>query len=308
MFIFPEYLLGILLIPFIILITTANYFDDAISIQKDKSKRHGKNIFVSRFCVFSFTILYIYFLDLSWIYYIFSILLAELISLILRIKSGFTYILNFRYELSRDYRLEFFNYGMPLFFLLASGWLLNNADRFIVLEFFNLESVASYVAAYQIGMAINLINQSVTNGTVSLIYKSIHEKKDTISLVKKYLKIFSLFYFFIAILIYVTFPFVVPLIFGSQYIDSINISILIAFAFILNGVYRIPSLVIDFFKKNLLKAKLTAIAAILNIILSIILIDKFQLLAPAYGSICAYFFLFIVIYFSSKKLLSKTYA
>ena len=304
-FIFPEYLFSILLIPFIALIITVNSFDDAVSIQKNDSKRHGKHIFISRIGILLLTLLFVFFLKLSWSYYILSILLAEFISLMFRIDNGFSHIKRYQYEFKKEYRIEFFRYGMPLFFLLAAGWSLNNADRFIVLEFFNLESVAMYVAAYQIGMAVNLINQSITNGTVSTIYQSIHDKKDTMLLINKYLKIFAIFYFFIAIVVYITFPVIVPLIFGAQYLDSIGISILIALAFIFNGLYRLPSLVIDFLKKNTLKAWITAVAALLNIILSILLIDFYGLLAPAYGTIYSHIFLIVVVYFASKRLLSK---
>ena len=286
------------------LIITVNSFDDSISIQKNNSKRHGKHIFISRMGIFSLTLLFVYFLKLSWDYYILSILLAELISLMFRIDNGPPYMKRYQYEFKKEYRVEFFRYGMPLFFLLTVGWLLNNADRFIVLEFFNLESVAMYVAAYQIGISVNLINQSITNGIVPIIYKSINDKKDTISLVNRYLKNFSIFYFFIAIGIYIAFPIIIPIIFGSQYLDSIDISILIALAFVFNGLYRIPSLVIDFFKKNMLKVLITAVAALLNIILSILFIDSYGLLAPAYGTAFSYIFLAIVVYFCSKRLLS----
>ena len=231
--------------------------------------------------------------------------MAELTSLKFRIKNGFSYIKQYQYELNKEYRIEFYRYGMPLFFLLVSGWLLNNVDRFIVLEFFDLESVAMYVAAYQVGMAVNLINQSITNGTVSTIYQSINLKEDTMFLMNRYLKIFSISSLFFAIGIYFIFPVIVPLLFGEQYSDSIDISILIAFALIFNGLYRIPSLVIDFYKKNMIKAWITAAAALVNIIFSILFIDFYGILAPAYGTIYAYIFLAVSVYFISKRLLKE---
>ena len=97
------------------------------------------------------------------------------------------------------------------------------------------------------------------------------------------------------------FSYLIPIIFGSTYKDSITVTILVSVAFGFGGIYRIPVLVISFYKKNNLIALLTVIAAISNLIISLYFIDSLGFLSPATGTIIAYFILSISCYYYAYK-------
>ncbi len=299
--IYPAYGEVAYIIPILSFVMAFNEFQNAELIQESKSLYYGLYIFITRFVTILFVVTAVYALNYPWYAYFYALLVGELVSLIVRYKYHFNILRNFRISFDKKEFYEILKYGLPLFFLLIAGWSLNSIDRFIVLKYFSLKEVAYYTLAYQLGMSINLANTALTNSVVPIIYNAIHNNENSLRLINKYIAIYSSVIVAVILVASISFTYLIPIVFGKSYHESIRISIFIAIAFGFVGVYRIPVLVIDFYKKNSLKTTLTIIAAVLNLVFSLYFIRDFGVMAPAYGTLLSYFLLALACYYYAYK-------
>ena len=299
-----EYIILFLVIPIVSFVQYLTMFHNAELVQDEQSKRYGIYKLILSIISLLFTVMAISYYNLSWDGRLYAILFSELLLLLITIKYSYTTLRNFVYKVDISKFKEYIYFGLPLIFGLSAGWLLNQADRFIVLSFFSLKDVGVYTLAYSIGMIINVINQAVTNAIIPKLYKSL-EKKDGHKLVKKLNVYYSLTILSLALIVGFSSFWYVPLLFGQEYIQSPMIILFIALAFALNGIYRVSGSVIVFYKRNIIQMKLLYISAILNIILSIALIPFFGMISPAIATFFAYILLAYLSYTHGWKILKK---
>jgi O-antigen/teichoic acid export membrane protein len=299
-----EYIILFLVIPIISFVQNLTMFHNAELVQDGQSKRFGIYRLILSIISLLFTVVAISYYNLNWDGRLYAILFSELLLLLITIKYSYTTLRNFVYKVDISKFKEYIYFGSPLIFGLSAGWVLNQADRFIVLSFFSLKDVGIYTLAYSIGIIINVINQAVTNAIVPQLYKSL-EKKDGHKLVKKLNVYYSLTMLSLALIVGLSSFWYVPLLFGQDYAQSPMIILFIALAFAFNGVYRVTGCVIEFYKRNVLKMKLLHISAILNVILSIALIPFFGIISPAIATFFAYILLAYLSYAYGWKILKK---
>ncbi len=238
--------------------------------------------------------------EFTWDGRILALIGAEL--LLLSMQYAFTYksLKAYEFYVTKKFLLEVFTYGYPLLFLLAAAWVLNESDRFIVLNFMSLGDVGLYSAAYGIGMAVNVLNNAMTNTVVPRVYELLKNKKG-----KKQLRrlnvVYSAFILFVSLTLSMFFYNYGAYILGDAYADGVLITCLILIAFGFNGMYRTVGLPLDYFKKTKLKAVNFYIAAFCNIVLSIGLINWLGLLAPAVGTLVSFIILYFITLFFNLK-------
>ncbi len=231
-------------------------------------------------------------------------MLGELLVLLVAYKLSFKTFTKFQFDFSRVAFKEYILFGLPLMIGLGGGWLLNQADRFIILNFFTLKDVGIYTVAYSIGAIVNRVNQATTNASIPILYNHL-EKKEGNKIVKKLNIYYSLTVMIISLIIGIGSYWYVPLLFGKEYLDSPPIILFIALAFAFNGIYRVTGSVIAFYKQNVLQMKLVYTSAAVNIALSILLIPVFGILSPAIATMFAYILLAYLSYIYGWRILKK---
>jgi len=302
--IFPEYKFLILFLPFLSFIMTFTEFHNSELIQDKNSTQYGLFILINRIFILFFTVVFIKILNFDWTAYLWALLLAESITLLIRFNKNFISLKKFSFLLNKNEIKNIMIYGLPLFVALLAGWGLNQSDKFIVLHYFSLKEVAFYTVAYSLGVIINTINQALTNTVVPIIYNALKENRAK-KLIKKYTLYYAVIISIIIFFIGISAKYFILLFYGKEYIESITIIILISVAFGFNGIYRVSGLVIEYYKLNVLKTKLVFIAMLINLIVSILLINLYGIFAPAIGTIIAYIFLAFSSQYYGYKILKE---
>lgn len=279
-------------------------FHQAELVQEGKAKNYGVYNTLNVLFTAFFTVLFISFFNLDWDGRLWAMMIGYFITIVLMYKNTFTTLSYFKITLCKVDFKGYIKFGLPLFAGLGAGWILNQADNYIILNFFTLKDVGIYAVAYSIGTIVNSINQATINAIIPILYNAL-EKKEGYKIVKKLNIYYSITIVSISLFIGITSYWYMPIIFGEAYASSANIVFFIALAFAFNGIYRTTSGVIAFYKQNVLQMKLLYISALINLILSIILIPTFGLVSPAIGTLIAYIFLASASYIYGWKILQK---
>lgn len=291
-------------IVFLVFFMALGDFHNAELIQDNKSKLFGGYTFINRVIIFIVSFLFIRESNLGWKSYIVALLVAELITLFIKYNYSFNSLKKARLNFNKKELKNIFFYGLPLVVALFVGWGLNQSDKFMVSHFFSLKEVAYYTVGYSLGVIINTINMALTNTVVPVIYEAL-KKNEAEPILQKYTRYYFIGMIFFLIPFALIVYYLVPLAYGNNYKNSVPIVILIAIAFCFNGLYRITGLVIDFYKKNILKTKIFFYAMLINIAISLLLLHFFGFMAPAIGTIVGYVFLAVASQYYGSKIIKE---
>lgn len=287
---FKEYWQIFFVLPMVSFLMFIKSFHQAEMIQEGKAKNYGVyNLFYALGTAFC-TVVFIGFFDLDWDGRLWAMFLGQIIVLFFMYKKTFHTLHSFEIEIDKSQFKEFIHFGLPLFAGLGAGWVLNQADNYIVLHFFTLKDVGVYAVAYSIGTIVNTINQAATNAIVPTLYNAL-ENKEGYKVVKKLNMYYSIIIIIISLIIGGGAFWYMPIVFGEVYASSADIVFFIALAFGFNGIYRTTGGIIAFYKRNTLQMKLIYLSAGINLATSIVLIPYFGLVSPAIGTLVAYVFL-----------------
>jgi len=302
--IFKGYWQIFVLLPVIAFLMFIVSFHQTELVQDGLSKIYGiYNLLLSAFTAI-LTVLFLSVFSLDWEGRLWAILFGQMIIVFTMYKLTFDTLREFKAVIDKILFKEFFYFGAPLFIGLGAGWVLNQADNYIVLYFFTLEDVGLYAVAYSIGAIVNTINKAATNAIVPRLYKSL-EKKEGHKIVRKLNIYFSVSIVVISLIIGLSSYWYMPLIFGDKYANTGDIVLFISLAFGFNGIYRTSGGVISFYKRNTLQMNLIYLSAVVNIVISIILIPHLGMLSPAIGTFVAYIVLAYLSYVYGWKILKE---
>jgi len=149
--------------------------------------------------------------------------------------------------------------------------------------------VASYKTATLIPFALNFIPSSV----MTFAYPYFAKHKDDKNLVKNYFlklqKYLLLFNLVISILLIVFAPFVIRVIFGPEYLDSVLPFRILSFGYLIAGTFRIPvGNIIASLKKVKVNFYNSIISGGANIVLDIILIKNYGPVGAAVATVVVF--------------------
>lgn len=304
-FVFESYRFIFFFLPLLGIIRVLNSIHSTELVQDGRANLFGALNLFTAIVTFVLTVVSLSLLELSWHGRILAICCAELFVLVVR----YSFVSKKKFKMkalpSWDSARGYICYGAPLIISLGATWIINEADKFIVLKYFSMADVGLYTAAYSVGLIISVVNNSMVNAVAPKIYGSLHAGNGA-TFIKKLNVYYSLgilsFAFLISLLAY----FGADWYFGDKYLGSFGIVATTAFAFAFSGVYRTVGLVIDFYKRTKLRAVLLYVCAFSNVAMSIGLIPFLGILAPAVGTLVSYILLAILVTgYSRKELISR---
>lgn len=269
-------------------------------VQSEKPHLYGRLGVTVSFLSLLLTVLFISGLHWGWEGRIAAIMIAGMMVLICFITLIDKSWKGLQFSLDISFVKELFGYGFPLLIGVGAGWLINQADRLIVLHYFTLSDVGVYTAAYMVGMIINMVNEALVNTVAPKVYRALDQGK-AMQIVKHYHRVYSVSVLALSTVLATVSYLWVDVLLGDAYSETGSIVAIVTFAFGFSGVYRVPGLVIEFYKMNILRVKLLYTCAFFNILLSILLIPYHGLLAPALGTLLAYIILSIMTYWFANK-------
>jgi O-antigen/teichoic acid export membrane protein len=250
-----------------------------------------------------FVFLFVDMLNMSWEGRLYGLILSNILVIFLMKRMSFKSLNCFKYDIDYDYIKEHVNFGWPLMVGLGAAWGITQLDKFIVVNFFDMNSLGYYSLGYMIGMSFVVINQALVQSLMPKIYLFLESGVGRRE-IYKYAYLYNIF-----ILIAVLFVMLIMynfsgIILGEVYRDSLDIILLVMIAVAFDGMYRVYGLIINFYKENILRTKIEYTIMIINILISIFLIPYYGILAPAMGTIVAYLLAYVLTKHYAIKLLN----
>lgn len=195
---------------------------------------------------------------------------------------------------------RYLKYSLPLVPNVISWWILNSADRTIILKFINVGANGIYSAANKFSGIYTTIYNIFNLSWVESVALHLHENgsdEDFTKLQSTVIKFFSCAFLGLTAIMPFVFKILVNEKFGAAYYQ---IPILLAGAFFsamtgVLGAYYVAE------KMTSVIARMTIMAAILNIGVNLIFVQKFGLYAASISTLVAYLVVFILRYLDVRK-------
>lgn len=286
-FLFSDYKEILSFIPFIALSRFLLQIQWMEMIQESKAKEYSVAYTVFSLMMLFFTVILISGFDLSWQGRLWALIIAEYLTVFYFYKNyGFSVKFFTKNEL-----IEIFTYGLPIFIGLGAAWLLHESDKIIVLRYFDLSIVGIYTFSYLLGSAIGMLNQSFIKTLRPIYYKKLKEGIMTNTYHLKVNLFYAIFILIVSTILMYLLNHFEDIVLPKEYAQGSKITSIIFYAFSIFGIYMINSLVLEFYKKNVLKMIFFYCAAIVNIVFSIYFIKDYGVNSPAYGTLFGFFVL-----------------
>lgn len=198
-------------------------------------------------------------------------------------------------------RLEtYLKYSLPLIPNVISWWILNASDRTIILKFINVSANGIYSAANKFSgiytTIYNIFNLSWTESVALHLHEN-GSKEEFTKLQSTVIKFFSCIFLGVTAIM----PFVFKILVNEKFCAAYyQIPILLAGAFFsamtgILGAYYVAE------KMTSVIARMTIMAAVLNIAINLIFIRKFGLYAASISTLIAYLTVFVLRYLDVRK-------
>tara|TARA_B100000401_G_C52778726_1_gene707122 strand:- start:337 stop:1566 length:1230 start_codon:yes stop_codon:yes gene_type:complete len=192
-------------------------------------------------------------------------------------------------------------FSKPLIIMGIFAWLTNYFDRYIIDFFMSKEDVGIYNASYSLGSKFFLLLSPIFITILTpLIYKNekLNIKKTEIN---KYINVYLIISFFSIILIFLFYPIIGKVFLSKSYSDGFYIIAGINLAYFLLTLSYFYELL--FYAESLTKyiLYLNFLSAIFNIILNVILVNKYGIT----GAMISTIFSFLIRFLIAKLLYDK---
>ncbi|MCB2298833.1 lipopolysaccharide biosynthesis protein [Clostridium tagluense] len=207
-----------------------------------------------------------------------------------------------KFKFSLPILKESLKYGIPLIPHAIGGWVINASDRWFIQRYRELAEVAIYGLAYQIGSLLDFLIGAINKAYVPFFFKTIDEDENAKTIFEDILKYYSVLILSLGLGIAMFAKEIITLLAHSNaYIVAYKIIPIIALVSVVHGYYFMSVNSIFYAKKTKFLATVTAISAVINIVLNFILVPKYGMYAAAYTTLVAYLFSSIVTYIVAQK-------
>lgn len=292
---------------FILLISFVSYIseiNDTELIQSKKSITYGvvKTILNSLKLFLSY--IFISLIKMDWEGRLTAILISELLFAAIRIFLLSDKDFKFYFQLSLKDIKRFVVYGLPVIISVGGGWIISESQRFIVLSKFSMTEVGYYTVAARIGILITIFNVALLNTIYPIIYSKLKQKIGYEFVFKITLIYFTVLLFIALVAIFILYYFG-DIILGKQYTNGKIIIILMITGYIFSNLYKIPSLVLEYYKDNILRTVLVYISAFVGLAITYLGVSKIGVVSPALGMLCSFLILTLLYMKYAGKIMKR---
>lgn len=247
-------------------------------------------------CDFGLTVLILLYVYQGWESRVFT---AVAIAFIYCFISVFLMIKDHNYTFSINYNLlkKCLVFSSPLIIHSISGYLLGYADRFIILKNLDLGAVGVYSIAYQIGMIMSFVSNSINQAWTPVFFRELSNNNiESFKKVRKYNNYFALGMIIIGLFLFAFVPLIYKYMIGKDFVLDYSIVGFIIMAYIFNGIYKFEVNYFFYYKRTFLLSILTLICAIFNIFLCWFLVPSMGLLGAAISASIGFFVQLLFVY------------
>jgi O-antigen/teichoic acid export membrane protein len=189
----------------------------------------------------------------------------------------------------RGFVAKTLNYGLPVVGLHAGWWVLDVADRFILLRYTDLATVAIYSVGYALGKTLQLIATSINQAWTPFFFSIVKERDPQ----AKRLFAYTATYYAVILaglgLVVVVYCREAVLIMGGpSYHAATRVTPLIVAASVIQGMFFVPSRGLFLEKKTRYFPLIVGVSGAINIGLNFVLIPKWGMMGAAWATVVGY--------------------
>lgn len=272
-------------------------------IQNKNATQFGILSFINSLLSFFISYILISKYNFNWQGRVLSFIIAEFLLILIRFIILSDIFSLYKFEIKIDEWKSLIKFGLPLWLGVFSGWVINQSDRFVLLNTFTIKEVGIYTAATGLAGFISTINNTMVKVLTPNIFIAIRDKNK-----KEIEKYFSFYLILISIISFLACLFSIFLlhyIFGDKYLGAKWVICILIIAQSSFGMYQIVGLVLEYLKMNHLRSVIVTFCAILSITTSILLIPYCGIMSPAIGALISFSILAFVTFIFVKKILKN---
>lgn len=251
----------------------------------------------SLFLSLIFVLFFAFYLNQRLNGFIIGLLISTIISIIIIIPF---IIGNIKKIFSKEWSKKILKYSLPLIPYTGGILILTYTDRFFIKYFYNFEYAGIYSIGAKIATILSAVLTGFRNSWGPYFHSTIYDKNSK----QNYAKVFDVFMFvgtFLIIGIILFSKELILLISTKEYLSTkFTIPLLLISSLIFNLQYFLLGIYIK--NKTYFLTISASIAIILNIILDIILIPKFNIIGAALATMISFVLMFIINMNISQKL------
>lgn len=267
-------------------------------LQKRNSTTYGLLNLLNSVLLLLLSYFLLYYVGKTWELRAIALILTELIFVIIRLKFVSDIFTNFNFSYDKNIFYSFFLFGFPLLVAVVPGWILNQFDKYIILNKYDFKIVGYYTFAASMSGVIVLISQSLQKSIRPVIYNELHLNGNITKYGYKILR-YSILIIFTSIILGI---FIILFFKKIPNFKYSNASYLIFFALVSQAffsIYGLLVMVLEYFKKNSLKTRIIWEAAILFLVINIFITKSYYV--PALATLISFIYLSTKTYISVKK-------
>ena len=188
----------------------------------------------------------------------------------------------------KEYAEFAIRFNLPLLLHYFSQYVLDQSDRIIIQKLVNTASAGIYSVAYNAGMVMKIVTQSINNAFVPWQYEKLEKKQ-----FKELDDVLFIVYCVVAasILIFISFaPEILMILADKKYHEAVYVMPPVALGLYFLFVYITIANIEFFYNQTKFTAYISLLGAILNIFLNYICISAFGYIAAGYTTLFCYIF------------------
>jgi O-antigen/teichoic acid export membrane protein len=273
---------------------------------EEKAFTFGKYQISQSFLSVSLTILFVIVLLLGWqgrVYvYLISAVIFGIISFFILYKKGY-----WSFKISKEYQKHILLFAIPLVPHALAIWVKSGADKILLTSMCGMSENGLYSTAMTLGSIVTMIIASFSNAFSPYLYKKLHrfdngegnfsEKKQLVKLT--YLIIASVC--LLVVIIYFISIYIINYLYSKSYTDSVKFLPYIMISQFFYGCYVMFVSYCHYTFKTKILGIITFSIALMQILLSYLLIRWIDSTGSAVSSAIASFFTFILVAIYAMK-------
>lgn len=194
-------------------------------------------------------------------------------------------VLSFDFHIAR----AAFHYGFPIIFYTTGILIYSTFNRLFLNYYEGADAVGKFFVGYQIGMAMSLIVQSVSQALMPFAFEWM--RSHTVGASPPYERVkrwIGLFFLISGTMMVGIFYLLFDHVIAPEYEDAKLVFPIVIAAFTLNGYYRLDSFYLFFSKKTGTLALITLSSCAVSFVLNAFLIPKFGILGASLSLLFSY--------------------
>lgn len=226
-----------------------------------------------------------------------TMVVFSIIAMIILIKNSWIKV-----SFNKKYIYNALMFGVPLIPHALSFSIIEMIDRFFITKIVGLEATGIYSVGYQIGSVINILTISFNNAYVPWLYERLKQNNYSTKIkIVKFTYIYFLGIILIALVLGIASPYFLRFFLGESFKESSAFVIWIAMGYAFNGMYLMVVNYIFYAQKTKYLAMITFGTALINIVLSYLLIKAFGALGAAQATTIVFAIKFVLVWLYSAK-------